>query len=293
MAIGFHLRMNCRPLHNPTRSKTIGRDMLRCLVGGLMVLATGSCSFGPSSIKYDRFNYSNAIATSWKDQMLVNIVKLAYADVPIFLNVSSIINQYELEGGATADFSLALGADSSFLGGSLRYIERPTIVYAPLSGASFTERLMTPVPPSALLALLQSGWPVDWLFPLAVQAVNGVHNSTRGMMNRQADPDFLLLLAALRQIQEAGKVRLRTIEQGDDVTTLLEFLDDPEGDTGAAEQQIRQILNLDPNVNMFTIVLSPTQENDAELAILTRSIIEMLIELSSFMDRPESHVAQG
>ncbi len=78
-----------------------------------------------------------------------------------------------------------------------------------------------------------------------------------------------------------------------DVTTLLEFLDDPEGDTGAAEQQIRQILNLDPNANTFTIAFSPIQETDAELAVLTRSIIEMLIELSSFMDLPESHVAQG
>ncbi len=293
MAIGFHLRMNCRPLHDPTRSKTIGRDMLRCLVGGLMVLATGSCSVGPSSIKYDRFNYSNAISTSWKNQILINIVKLAYADVPVFLNVSSIINQYEVEGGVTADFALAPGADSGLLGGSIRYIDRPTIVYTPLAGESFTERLMTPVPPSALLALFQSGWPIDWLFPLAVQAINGVQNSTRGMMDRRADPEFLLVLGALRRIQEAGDVRLRTFEEGDDVTTLLEFIDDPESDTSAAKQQFRQILDLDPSIDTYQIVFSPTQETDAELAIHTRSIIEMLIELSSFMDRPESHVAQG
>ena len=104
--------------------------------------------------------------------MLGNIVKLAYGDVPVFLNVSLIINQYELEGGATADFLLAPGADSSLLGGSIRYIDRPAMVYTPLAGENFTERLMTPVPPSALLALFESSWPVDWLFPLAVQEVN-------------------------------------------------------------------------------------------------------------------------
>ncbi len=40
-----------------------------------------------------------------------------------------------------------------------------------------------------------------------------------------------------------------------DVTTLLEIFDDPKGDTGAAKQPIRQILNLGPNVNTFATVL--------------------------------------
>ena len=293
MAIGFHFRMNRRPQHDPARPKTVGRGMLRCLAGGLMVLATGSCSLGPSSIKYDRFNYSNAISTSWKDQILVNIVRLAYADVPVFLNISSIINQYELEGGATADFLLTPGVDSSLLGGSIRYVDRPTIVYSPLAGENFTERLMTPVPPSALLALFQAGWPIDWLFPVAVQEVNDVHNSTRGLMDRKADPEFRVMLAALRQIQEADKLRLRTIEQGDDAPTLIEFLDDPEGDSNTAKQQIQHILNLDPSLSAYRVVFSQTRKNHAELAIHTRSIMEMLIELSAFIDRPESHVAQG
>ena len=293
MAIRLHLRMNYRPAIDPTRLKSLGRGLLRCLVGGLMILATGSCSVGPSSIKYDQFNYSNAISTSWKNQILVNIVKLAYADVPVFLNISSIINQYELEGSATADFLLAPGPDSSLLGGSIRYVDRPTIVYTPLAGESFTERLMTPVAPAAILALFQSGWPIDWLFPLAVQAVNGVQNSTRGMMNRRADPGFLPAVAAFRQIQEAGDVRLHTIEEADGMTTLLEFIDDPESGPSAVERQIQQILNLDPSIDTYRIVFSPIQESNAELAIHTRSIIEMLIELSSFMDRPESHVAKG
>ena len=66
-----------------------------------------------------------------------------------------------------------------------------------------------------------------------------------------------------------------------------------EAPASAAKQQIRQILNLDPTVNTYKMVSSPTQENDDELAILTRSILEMLIELASFMDPPDAHVAQG
>ena len=88
-------------------------------------------------------------------------------------------------------------------------------------------------------------------------------------------------------------MRLRTFKQGDDVTMLIEFPDDRDGDTDAAKQQVQQILNLDPSLDTYQIVFSPTQKIDGVLAIHTRSIIEMLIELSAYVERPESHVAQG
>ena len=50
----------------------------------------------------NRFDYTTAVADSWKRQMLLNLVKIRYGDTPVFLDVASIISQYELEGTFSA-----------------------------------------------------------------------------------------------------------------------------------------------------------------------------------------------
>ena len=49
-----------------------------------------------ATVARDRFDYITAISDSWKAQMLLNVVKLRYADAPVFLDVASVITQYWL-----------------------------------------------------------------------------------------------------------------------------------------------------------------------------------------------------
>ena len=52
-----------------------------------LLLLTGCTSLGSRTIPRDSFNYNEAMAQSRNQQMLLNIVRLRYLDIPDFLTV--------------------------------------------------------------------------------------------------------------------------------------------------------------------------------------------------------------
>jgi hypothetical protein len=56
----------------------------------------------PATVTRDRFDYVASISDSWKRQMLQNLLKVRYADAPVFLNVTSVISAYSIAGQAEA-----------------------------------------------------------------------------------------------------------------------------------------------------------------------------------------------
>ena len=101
----------------------------------MILLITGCTHIGPQTVPRDRFDYNSAIANSWKEQTLLNIVKLRYADMPLFVEVASVVSGYTLEGsvslGGTVSSTTAVQGDFLSLGTSGKYTDRPTITYAP------------------------------------------------------------------------------------------------------------------------------------------------------------------
>ena len=59
------------------------RQTLAAVVLNLLLVACSS--IGPATVPHDRIDYGSSIGNSWKEQTLLNIVKLRYADMPIFL----------------------------------------------------------------------------------------------------------------------------------------------------------------------------------------------------------------
>jgi hypothetical protein len=138
------------------------RHPLRFL--GLLALLTlaGCASVPAAKISTDRIDYGQVIAESWKRQTLLNVVRLRYADAPVFLEVGSIINSYSVASKANAGFELfnRLEPDMFAFGGERTWTNTPTVTYQPLVGDRFTRSLLRPVPPAAVMQLLQGGWPI-------------------------------------------------------------------------------------------------------------------------------------
>ena len=115
----------------------------------MATLAVANCaSIGPTTIKRDRTDYSGAIATSWKEQMLLNVVKFRYFDTPVFVDVSSVVSTQELstQGDATARLvpdPLTTATRNFYnLGVTGKYTDRPTISYTPITGNRFINTLL-------------------------------------------------------------------------------------------------------------------------------------------------------
>ncbi|MGH7072106.1 MAG: hypothetical protein ACREFO_19135 [Acetobacteraceae bacterium] len=53
----------------------------------------------------DRIDYATSIGKSWKEQTLLNFVKLRCGDLPIFLEVAQVIAGYQLQSTVGANFA--------------------------------------------------------------------------------------------------------------------------------------------------------------------------------------------
>jgi hypothetical protein len=260
----------------------------------LSVLNSGGCThIGPGTVPVDRFEYSSTIAESWKQQTLLNVVKLRYFDLPVFVDVSSIVSGYSMQTGVTVGGtgSSERAIQGNFVNatGQAVYTDRPTITYAPLTGERFLRGLVTPIDPKNIFSMLQSGYAADFILALTVESINGVNNrSTLGGRIREAHPDFLRAMELLRDVQAAGGVGLRIEDNKDKGTTGVVFFRrgnlEPEVLEKATE--VRRLLRMSPTRETFTLVYSPVAGAEGELAVNSRSMFQILQTFASYVDVP-------
>jgi hypothetical protein len=272
------------------------QKLLAVALVGVLVL-TGCTHLGPQTVTMDRFDYSTAIADSWKQQTLLNIVKLRYMDLPVFVDVASIVSGYSLETGLSVGGSLpqtpSLGGDTTTLGGSARFTDRPTITYVPLTGEKFLRGLITPIDPKNIFFMLQAGYPADFLLGLTVESLNGLHNrsATAGAM-REAEPEFTRVLALMREVQAAGAVGMRVEEDKIKNSNAVLFFqsDDISADITEKIAEIRRLLKLPVAQQKYVLTYSPVRGAEGELAVNSRSMLQIMTAFASYLDVPEAHL---
>ncbi|MBP8259331.1 MAG: hypothetical protein KA118_06670 [Verrucomicrobia bacterium] len=269
--------------------------ILAGLSASLLLLA-GCRNIGPRTIPRDRFDYSSAISDSWKRHALLNIVKLRYFDPPISVDVGQIVAGYSLEADVSLGGTLERGGDSMAMGLGARYTDRPTITYTPLTGNQFVRSTLMPLPPDAVFFTVQSGWPADGVLFAAVASINGLKNQEGSLAGvAPPDPAFLRALELLRKIQQSGAVAVRIHQdQQKQQTTLLAFRSEAASPEIVADiNELRQLLKLDPEAQEFRMVFAATASNNRELAVVTRSMIQIMGMMAAHVQVPEEDIAEG
>lgn len=265
------------------------------LITSVPLLLMGCAGIGPGTVSRDRFDYTASISDSWKHQMLFNMVKIRYGDAPVFLDVSSVISQYQIAGQINLGTSInnTPWSTSQTLGATGQYVDRPTITYMPILGDKFARSLMSPVPPAAILSLIQAGYPVDLVFRMLVQEINGIRNRFGGEARAQsANPEFYALLGKLRKIQSAGAIGLRVNKIDKHEAALMVFRGKRDPVVDGLTAEVRTMLGINPQTTEFNVVYGAVQRNDKEIAILTRSFLEVIVDLSADIEVPTTHLEE-
>jgi len=264
----------------------------------IVALAGAGCqAIGPGTIKRDRIDYVSAIGDSWKQQTLLNITKLRYFDTPVFLDISSVISSYTLQGELTVEATLFSGSRSPnerTLGATGTYVDRPTISYAPLTGQRFINVLLRPIPPQAIFAMIQSGHPADYILQATVRAINDIYSYTTSPASaRLEEPEFYRLIDALRRIQAAGALATRSEKRRNEEVTLVYFRENVPESVAQDIRYLREALGVRPDQRELLLTFGSPGPGRGEIALLTRSILQILVELSAGVEVPESHRAEG
>jgi hypothetical protein len=218
-------------------------------------------------------------------------------DLPVFMDVASIVSGYSLQAGVSINGTLssqkAVQGNFASIGGQAIYTDRPTITYVPTTGEKFLRGLITPIDPKNIFFLLQSGYAADFILGMAVESLNGVRNrSAAGGMVHEADPQFIRALDLLRDVQSAGGFGMRVEEDKAKGSTAVVLFrrDDVPPDIAAKADEVRRLLRLDPALQKFTLTYSPMPGSQNELAVNSRSMLQIMQAFASHVAVPEVHV---
>lgn len=152
---------------------------------------------------------------------------------------------------------------------------------------------MAPIPVSGFLFLLQSGYPADLVLRICVNSINGLENDYGGVGNpRAGSPKFRDLMAAMQESQTTGGVGFRVKATRDKQVAVM-FIRPPTEEAAASSRRIRALLGLEENEREFHVESGSFPEDKNEIAVLTRSILQVMIDLASFIEVPAADIAEG
>lgn len=295
-------------LRKPHRVPTL---LLALLAGTSLGCTTG---MGPKAVPQARLDYNQAVARSWDQQLLLNLVRLRYRDTPHFLELTSVVAQYSRTGSAAVSPLLIEGGNNeALLGLGVEVYERPTLTLTPLKGDEFVQRLLKPISATDLVLLSQSGWSIFRLMQCCVQEVLGsdgkpLRNALRAagptpeVLRRAEYEEFQKVAQAMRDLQLAGALRATVEIQPESKTSedteqeveaeeiLLRFEVHP--GTEAAFASLRDALGLDTDIPTYRLV-SHRSPRSGELAVVGRSLMGVLFFLSQAVEAPMDDEQNG
>ena len=160
---------------------------------------------GPAAVRSTRLKYNEAVRATNDEQLLMNLVRLRYADSPIFIDLPNITSQFELAAGGSDPGHG--GGQTTFGVGGLTGRDTPTLSYHPREGREIAKSLLNPLS-ADLLSVVNAGARLDQFFWMGLNEINDVQNAVQATTLAPRVPDdnrlFLRGVRLLAEIDDRG-----------------------------------------------------------------------------------------
>src|SRR6516165_5629128 len=162
------------------RGKALWYRSFRRAIVLLATWAGVSGCIGPHAVRYTRMRYNEVVRGTNDEQLLINLVRLRYADSPVFIDLPNITSQFEVAGTGNYNggYGFQFPGHTNLGFGQLALADRPTLSYHPREGREIAKALLSPISPD-LFSVVNAGADVEQLLLLTVNDVNDVQNATR------------------------------------------------------------------------------------------------------------------
>lgn len=266
----------------PHAIRRTGHRLGRLLVAALSVLAAGCGSVGPGFVEDDQVNYSTALLAAEKRQLLLNIVRLRYGDIPSVMRVDQVVAGYErrftgsIGSALDTDFDIT---DDFAIRGEGSIADRPTFTMNHLQGEEYARYMLRPLPPRELMALIATDASLPTAFGLAVAQINEVRNERVLSDGDETSFTFARVARLLQALRNEGLVQVEFEQPAEGRERVYLSLSREAEDERI--ERLTTLLDLDPTLGRYEIVLRARRRGTDEIAFWTRSFIQILTSVAS------------
>ena len=259
------------------------------LVAGALL---GACNaLGPRAVEGTRVAYNEVLARTQAEQLLLNVVRLRYVDVPLFLEVSSVNTQFEFrssaDAGISGDLHDSLSEHGVDVGVGFSVVEKPTVSYVPLQGDAFVKQMMAPVDLDTVVLLTRAGWSAYRVLRVCAQSLSGLPNAPSAAGPApDFEPDYVEFDRAVTLLRAHQRERVGGVDR-DDAGAYVLRVDADAADTA----ELRALLGL-PAGAVFPLRAGGRREPGV-VSVETRSLLGAMFYLSQGVDLPAPHAAEG
>jgi hypothetical protein len=201
-----------------------GRLLLRAVALAAAWSGASGC-LGPKAISYTRLRYNEVVRATNDQQLLVNIVRLRYADSPVFIDLPNITSQFELSSQATylGGRGNQFNGQTNLGSAALNARDTPTLSYHPREGREIAKAMLNPLS-TDFFSVVNAGADIEQLLLLTINDIDDVPNAPRATTLTPRVPEDnsefvrgIRLLADLRA-RDATELAFETDDEDQDAS---------------------------------------------------------------------------
>jgi hypothetical protein len=193
--------MQLKPAMLKTLAPPLAVGMLACMLA--------SCTNGPALIVGSHVEYNQAVRRVMNEELLLNIVRMRYAESPQFVEVTGITTTFET-GGTVGGTGANLNTSGITAGasGSITFTDRPTITLTPRQGRETASQLLGSIDVADIPYLASAGYRLDHLLVLLAENINGVRSFDVGSVlpTRGGQKEFSDVIKAIAVLQRRDEI---------------------------------------------------------------------------------------